>query len=178
MRPLPDCERSRGSQPTSSSDPEQMTRSASRMRAMRLGRASMRCGSWRAVVAETTETLSPPSSCASADHSGSQAKMFSAKTGLAMNRRTAGRRFFMLTSELVRAVRELQPHAAELAWIPVDHHRMAFRVVGTEDRKIRGVQRARDAGGPGVQLVVAVARAPLRQELANALQVPARLARR
>src|SRR6185503_11988682 len=105
MRPLPDCERSRGSQPTSSSDPEQMTRSASRMRAMRLGRASMRCGSWRAVVAETTETLSPPSSCASADHSGSQAKMFSAKTGLAMNRRTAGRRFFMLTSELVRAVR-------------------------------------------------------------------------
>src|SRR6266850_3094566 len=78
MRSLPDDVKSNGSQPTSSSDPEQITRSAERMRAIRLGRASIRCGSCNGVTAEKTDTLSPPSSCASAAHSGSQAKTLSA----------------------------------------------------------------------------------------------------
>src|SRR5688572_2249444 len=51
---------------------------------MRLGRASMRCGSCSAVVAVYTLTLSPPSSCARAPHSGTVAKTpRSAATGLA-----------------------------------------------------------------------------------------------
>src|SRR5467141_1942097 len=74
MRSLPDCVSNSGSQPTSSSAPEQMSRSALRARAMRLGRASIRCGSCSPVVAEYTDTLSPPSSSASAPHSGSHAR--------------------------------------------------------------------------------------------------------
>jgi len=52
--------------------------SALRARAIRLGRASMRCGSCSAVVALVTLILSPPISLASAAHSGSQARMVSA----------------------------------------------------------------------------------------------------
>src|SRR5258706_6670465 len=172
MRPLPDCCRSSGSQPISSSEPEQMTRSASRMRAIRLGRASMRCGSDRAVVADTTETLSPPSSCASDAHSGSQAKTLNANAGAAARVQSNAihplrRRVFMLVaSEPVRAVRaeahdvleehlivglalarvvarKLQAHAAELARIPVDHDGVALRGVAREDRKVSRAQRAR-----------------------------------
>ena len=68
-----DCWSSTGSQPTSSSMPVQTSRSALRMRAIRLGRASMRCGSCKAVVVDVTLSLSPPSSVASDAHSGSQA---------------------------------------------------------------------------------------------------------
>src|SRR5712664_2061708 len=74
MRSLPDCVSNSGSQPISSSAPEQIIRSALRARARRLGRASIRCGSCSAVVAEYTDTLSPASSSASAPHSGSHAR--------------------------------------------------------------------------------------------------------
>src|SRR5258706_4194176 len=150
MRSLPDCVSSNGSQPTSSSEPEHTTRSALRMRAIRLGRASMRCGSCSAVVAEKTETLSPPSSCASAPHSGSQAKTFTAApaghaSSTAPDARSNLRSVFMcIASELVRAMRaqahavldnehddglveprviarELQPDTAELALNTLDH---------------------------------------------------------
>src|SRR6267143_2519270 len=211
MRSLPDCVSSNGSQPTSSSEPEHTTRSALRMRAIRLGRASMRCGSCRAVVAEKTATLSPPSSCASAPHSGSQAKTFRAvaagpASSTAPNAARNLRRVFMcIASEPVRAMRaeahdvlekelvvglveprvvprELQPDAAELARIPVHHHRVALRVVAAEDRKIRCAQRAGveepDVRRARIKPVIAVANAPLRQELVHALQIPARLARR
>src|SRR5205807_10529259 len=124
------------------------------------------------VVAEKTETLSPPSSCAIAPHSGSQLKTFSAapaghaSTAVA-NARSNSRRVFMCVAlEPVRAVRaeahdvlekdlvvglveprvvprELQPDAAELARVPVHHYRVALRVVAAEDREIRRAQRAR-----------------------------------
>jgi hypothetical protein len=71
---LPDCCSSTGSQPISSSAPVQTTRSALRARAIRLGLAWIWCGSWSAVVATETSTSLPPSSCASAPHSGSHAK--------------------------------------------------------------------------------------------------------
>src|SRR5713226_4555646 len=74
MRSLPDCVSNSGSQPISSSAPEQIIRSALRARARRLGRASIRCGSCNAVVAVYTDTLSPPSSSVSAPHSGSHAR--------------------------------------------------------------------------------------------------------
>src|SRR6266850_5889434 len=170
MRSLPDCVSNNGSHPTSSSDPEQITRSALRMRAIRLGRASMRCGSCFAVVAEKTETLSPPSSCASAPHSGSHAKtLMAAKVGHAsrphaMPRQTLKIVFMSVPSEPVRAVRaqahdvleehlvvglvharvvarELQADAAELARAPVDHRGVALRLVRGQDRKIRRAQR-------------------------------------
>src|SRR3954471_23262845 len=57
--------------------------------------------------------------------------------------------------------RELQTHAAELAWVPVDHRRVALRLVVGEDREVGRRERARidqaDAGGTRIQLVVAVA---------------------
>src|SRR5467141_4715227 len=208
MRSLPDCVRSNGSQPTSSSEPEHTTRSALRMRAIRLGRASMRCGSCSAVVAKKTETLSPPSSCASAPHSGSQAKTFSAAPAghastAVPNARSNLRRVFMcIASELVRAVRaqahdvlekelvvglveprviarELQPDAAELARVPVDHRRVALWPVALQDREIRRAQRTGihqpDIRRARIKPVIAVADAPLRQELVHALQIPSRL---
>src|SRR6267143_6278889 len=210
MRSLPDCVSSNGSQPTSSSEPEHTTRSALRMRAIRLGRASMRCGSCRAVVAEKTATSSPTSSCASAPHSGSQAKTFRAAaaghaSSTAPNAARNSRIVFMsIASELVRAMRaqaydvlekelvvglveprvvprELEPDAAELARIPVHHHRVALRVVAAEDREIRRAQRSglhqSDARRTRIKPVIAVADPPLRQELVHALQIPARLAR-
>src|SRR6202165_94975 len=208
MRSLPDCVSSNGSQPTSSSEPEQISRSALRMRAIKLGRASMRCGSCRAVVAEKTETLSPPSSCASAPHSGSQAKTFSAApaghASIAVpNARSNLRRVFMFVAlEPVRAMRaeahdvlekelvvglveprvvprELQTNAAGLARVPVDHRRMPLRLVGFEDREIRRAQRTGihqpDVRRARIKPVVAVAEAPLRQELVHTLQIPSRL---
>src|SRR6185503_19469749 len=81
---LPDFDVSSGSQPISSCEAEHTTRSAERIFAIRLGRASMRWGSCKAVVAEYTETLSPPSSAASAPHSGSHANtLIAAKAGRA-----------------------------------------------------------------------------------------------
>src|SRR6266851_9403338 len=164
MRSLPDCVSNKGSQPISSSEPEQITRSALRIREIRLGRASMRCASWRAVIAENTDSLSPPSSCASAAHSGSQAKTLSAAIAgipVAINPKVTSnlRIVFMVASELVRAVRakthdvleeylvirlalprvvarELQPDAAELARVPVDHGSVPRGVVAAEDRKV------------------------------------------
>src|SRR6266480_6132353 len=132
----------------------------------------MRCGSCSAVVAKKTATLSPPSSCASAPHSGSQAKTFSAApaghASIAVpNARSNLRRVFMwIALEPVRAVRaeahdvlekelvvglveprvvprELQPDAAELARVPVHHYCVALRAVAAEDREIRRAQRAR-----------------------------------
>src|SRR5712692_6532165 len=145
------------------------------MRAIRLGRASIRCGSWSAVVAEYTDTLSPPSSCARALHSGSQANTLSAAvagratTSELMAKTNLRIAFMFVTLEFVGAVRaqthdvleeyllvsrvaaglvarELQPHAAELARAPVDHHGVPRRVVGGEDREIRRVERSREAG--------------------------------
>src|SRR5258706_10011202 len=111
MRSLPDCVKSSGSQPTSSSEPEQITRSAERMRAMRLGRASMRWGSCAGETAEVTATLSPPSSWARAAHSGSQANTLRAaaagnekRTGI-KNERVLKSVFMFVASELVGAVR-------------------------------------------------------------------------
>src|SRR5258705_12142250 len=81
------------------------------MRAIRLGRASIRWGSCSAVVAEYTETLSPPSSCARAPHSGSQTKTLSAAAaGSPANAEASAitnfRNVFMfVTSEFVGAVR-------------------------------------------------------------------------
>src|SRR6266850_2042330 len=209
MRSFPPCVKSSGSQPISSSEPEQMTRSALRMRETRLGRASMRCGSCIGVVAENTESLSPPSSCASAAHSGSQAKTFTAAvTGTAAAPMAKAKSILkslsmFVASELVRAVRaqahdvleehlgvgqaharvvasELQPDAAELARVPVDHDAVLLRLVAREDREIR----RRQAGGRGVeidragaQLIEAISRAPLRQELVDALRIPAGLPR-
>ena len=53
-----------------------------RSRAISDGRAWIWCGSWRALVATKTSTLSPPSSLASAPHSGSQANTSSARAPL------------------------------------------------------------------------------------------------
>src|SRR5882672_1552533 len=188
-----------------------MTRSALRMRETRLGRASMRCGSCIGVVAANTETLSPPSSCASAAHSGSQAKTFTAAvTGTAAAPMAKAKSILkslsmFVASELVRAVRaqahdvleehlrvgqsharvvacELQPDAAELARVPVDHDAVLLRLVGGEDREVRGGPHARihqpDTGAAGAQLIEAISCAPLRQELVDALRIPPRLSRR
>src|SRR2546425_8155463 len=154
MRGLPLWVSSSGIQPISSSEPEQTNRSAERIRAMRLGRASIRGASCSAVVAEYTDTLSPPSSCATAPHSGSQAKTLSAAaagsaTTAEPNATTNLRIVFMfVTLEFVGAVRAqthdvlekylmvgrvaaglvargLQADTAELARAPIDHHRVA-----------------------------------------------------
>src|SRR6266540_2316531 len=136
------------------------------MRAIKLGRASIRCASCSAVVAVYTDTLSPPSSCTRAPHSGSQAKTLSAAvagsaTATELNATTNLRIVFMfVTSEFVGAVRaqthdvlekylmvgrvaaglvarRLQANATELARAPIDHHRVAGRVVRRENRDIR-----------------------------------------
>src|SRR6266852_4216402 len=174
------------------------------MRAIRLGRASILCGSCSAVVAEYTDTLSPPSSCARAPHSGSQAKMLiAAAAGSAANAApiaiTNPRIVFMFAPlEFVGAVRAqthdvleknlmighvaaglvargLQADPAELARAPIDHHRVAGRVVRSEDREIRRGERSRKAFVPGIQPVVAIAVPPHRDELIDALEIPARL---
>src|SRR3990172_427678 len=169
---FPDCVSSSGSQPASRSAPVQITRSAERTRAMRLGRGWIRCGFCRAVVPVYTETGSPASSCASAPHSGSQAKTLSAAmAGNATMAEPDAPRilrivFMSITSEFVGAMRtqthdvleqdlivgysetrlvarELQPDAAELARVPIGHQRMALRGVVSQDRKISGREHAR-----------------------------------
>src|SRR5262249_8963238 len=79
-------------------------------------------------------------------------------------------------------LRDLQTDAAELARAPVDHHGVPGRVVLGEYRKVRGRKRARidetDARRAGAQPVVAIAYAPHRDELIDALEVPAGLRRR
>src|SRR6266700_1315837 len=171
MRGLPLWVSSSGIQPISSSEPEQTNRSAERIRAMRLGRASIRCASCSAVVAVYTDTLSPPSSCTRAPHSGSQAKTLSAAaagsaTATELSATTNLRNVFMfVTLEFVGAVRaqthdvlekylmvgrvaaglvarRLQADSAELARAPIDHHRVAGRVVRGEDREIGRVERS------------------------------------
>ena len=69
----PDCWSSTGSQPTSSSMPVQTSRSALRMRAIRLGRASMRCGSCKRRGRRRDLELVAAQLLASDAHSGSQA---------------------------------------------------------------------------------------------------------
>src|SRR6266487_4445717 len=71
--------------------------------------------------------------------------------------------------------RKLQPYAAELARAPVGHHRVARRVVRGEDRKIRRAERSRKAGASRIQPVIAIADPPHRDELIDALEIPARL---
>src|SRR5581483_1352722 len=164
MRALPLCVKSSGSQPISSSEPEQISTSALRNRAIRLGRASTRWGSCCAVVAENTETLSPPSSWASDAHSGSQVKTLSAAAGQASAAVSEPSNtlssVFICASECMRAMRAqaddvlqehlvvrlthariiarvLQPHAAEFARVPVDHQAVLLRLVAGQDRKIR-----------------------------------------
>src|SRR5882672_5913184 len=203
---FPLCVSRSGIHPISSSEPEHTSRSAERIRAMRLGRASTRCGSCSAVVAEYTDTLSPPSSCASALHSGSQANTLSAAAaGSAASAEPSattnlGIAFMFVTSEFVGAVgaqthdvleeylivghvaarfvaRDLQADPAELARAPVDHHGVARRVVRGEDREIGRVERSRKTGGARVQPVISIADPPHRDELINALEIPARLHR-
>src|SRR5438876_840648 len=171
MRGLPLWVSSSGIQPISSSEPEQTNRSAERMRAIKLGRASIRCASCSAVVAVYTDTLSPPSSCTRAPHSGSQAKTLSAAAaGSAANTEPnamANLRivFMFVPLEFVGAVRAqtydvlekylmvgrvaaglvargLQADPAELARTPIDHHRVAGRVVRRENRDIRRGDRS------------------------------------
>src|SRR5688572_2168790 len=179
-----------GSQPASSSAPVATTRSAPRARAMRLGRASMRCGSCSAVVAVYTFTFSPPSSCASAPHSGTVAKtLICAAAGKATDRHSiASSVVFMAASITMRTVGpeaqdvlqehlvvgqtlcelaagELQAQARELRGAPVDHRARAPR------RVVDVVHAAR------IEPVVTHARAPFGMELPHALQVPAALAR-
>src|SRR5688572_11313306 len=178
-----------GSQPASSSAPVATTRSAPRARAMRLGRASMRCGSCSAVVAVYTFTLSPPSSWASAPHSGTVAKTLSCAAAGATHRHSsvANSFVFMAASIAVRAMRpeaqdvlqehlvvghalrelapgELKAQARELRGAPVDHRARAPRRVADF------VHAAR------IEPVVARADAPFGMELPHALQVPAALA--
>src|SRR5260221_322737 len=177
MRSLPACVKSNGSQPISSSDPEQITRSALRMRETSVGRAWMRCGSCIGVTAENTDSLSPASSWESAAHSGSQANTFSAAlAGAAIAANAAAammlyRVFMSIALEPVRAVRaqahdvleehlrvglaharvvarKLQANAAELARIPVDHHAVLLRLVAGEDREIR----RRQDGPRGIEI--------------------------
>src|SRR5690349_4291556 len=196
MRALPLCVKSSGSQPISSCEPEQISTSALRKRAIRLGRASTRCGSCCAVVAEKTFTLSPPSSCASEAHSGSQVKTLSAAAGHAMNAvRMVNASFstvFMLSSERMRAMRaeahdvleehlvvrlvrarviarQLQPDPAELTRVPVEHHAVLLWLVAGKDRESRG---RIDTHAAGVEPVVAIAHAPLRHELIHRLRIP------
>src|SRR6185295_17901892 len=123
-------------------------------------------------VAGYTDTLSPPSSWASAAHSGSHANTLSAAAAGSMasavlnatkNLRIV---FMFVTLEFVGAVRAqthdvlekdlvvghvaarlvargLQAHPAELARAPVDHHGLACRVVLGQNREIRRGERAR-----------------------------------
>src|SRR5258708_11887286 len=200
---FPLCVSKRGIQPISSSEPEQINRSVERIRAMRLGRASIRCASCSAVVAEYTDTLSPPSSCARALHSGSQAKALSAAAGSAANAEPiaiANLRivFMFVTLEFVGAVRAqthdvleeylmvgrvaarlvargLQADAAELARAPIDHHRVA-------GRGVRGGERGLPRGGGGwkdcgsaIPPVGAVGHPPHTGEMIDALAETTRL---
>src|SRR5580765_1958740 len=72
--------------------------------------------------------------------------------------------------------RELQADAAELRRTPVDHGAVARRiVVGEEQRRLSVGQPESVRGRAVVETVVAVADAPARHELVDALQVPARL---
>src|SRR5664279_5739073 len=128
---LPDCCSSTGSQPISSSAPVQTTRSAFRVRAIRLGLAWIWCGSCKALVATDTSTRLPPSCCASAPHSGSQAKTCSAACA-GMDSSASGapsrvrnrNRWFMICSEgrsvAVRAVRA-QAHLVLKEQLVVGH---------------------------------------------------------
>src|SRR5437588_458931 len=76
--------------------------------------------------------------------------------------------------------RVLQANAAEFTRAPIDHQGVLLRLIAGEDREVRrreaGSRRV-DADGTGVEPVVAIARAPRRQELIDALRIPARLAR-
>src|SRR5258708_19513650 len=96
------------------------------MREIKLGRASIRCASCSAVVAEYTDTLSPPSSCARALHSGSQAKTLNAAAaGSAANAEPNAmanlRIVFMFAPlEFVGAMRAQTHHALE-KYLAVGH---------------------------------------------------------
>src|SRR5438034_160041 len=77
-------------------------------------------------------------------------------------------------ARLVRG--ELQPDAAELGGTPVDHQRVALGVVIREQqRRVCRGQPETVGDGAVTKLIVAVADAPLRHELVDALQVPAGL---
>src|SRR5258705_8799122 len=68
---------------------------------------------------------------------------------------------------------ELQPDAAEFAWIPVDHRGGAMRVV-VESLHVAGIEIA-DAHVAAVKTVVAQTHAPVRMKLIHALHIPPRL---
>src|SRR5256885_13096456 len=71
---------------------------------------------------------------------------------------------------------ELQPDAAELAGTPVDHQRVALRVVIREQqRRVCRGQPDAVANSAVIKLIAAVADPPLGHELVDALPVPARL---
>src|SRR5438094_3142135 len=77
-------------------------------------------------------------------------------------------------ARLVRG--ELQADAAELGGTPVDHQRVALGVVIREQQRRVCRGQPETVGDRAVtKLIVAVADAPLRHELVDALQVPARL---
>src|SRR5262249_28359688 len=197
--PLPAWRSSTGSQPISSSAPVQTRRSAPRMRAIRAGRAWIWWGSCRPLVAANTSTLSPPSSLANAAHSGSQANTDSAdasrlasinaSAAISMQRRVTNRMVIAASSELVGAVRaeahgvlqedlvvglrhrvvahQIEAIAAELAGVVFDHQAVAEAVHA--ERVDRGADERRIDRGR-VELVVAIAGAPTRHELVDALQ--------
>src|SRR5262245_33426321 len=172
MRELPNSWSRTGNHPISSCAPVATTRSAVRVRAMRLGFASTRCTSWNALVAVYTLTRSPPSSVASAPQSAVVARILSAAfAGMAQARQASTARlrmivFMIVLLELVRAVRAnaveileedlaiervvgarfvprvLRAQPRELARIPVEHERVS-RGRGVEQRgKVLGRQYA------------------------------------
>src|SRR4051812_14155673 len=181
-------------------------RSASRARAMRLGLASTRCGSCRAVMAVVTRTLSPPISFERAPHSGSQARTLSAASaGSGIVNRNKMRIRLMAALEGMRAMcaeavdvlqdqlaigdrdarlvgGKLQAKAAELGRAPVHHDGIARRVIsGHQQPEVRSARSepVRDDGVVDravIEAVVAVSDAPARHELIDRLRVPARLA--
>src|SRR5688572_1347496 len=158
----------------------------------------MRCGSWRAVVAEATLARSPASSCTRDAHSGSQASTLRAARAGAANPRHAAKRTInlfigRLRSETMRAVsaeavdvlqddlivldaqhgailRKLEAKPGKLARRIIEHDRMPIGPV------LLGCDRRRaEVDGAGVKPVVPVARPPSRHELENPLGVPAGL---
>src|SRR5687767_14699395 len=84
---------------------------------------------------------------------------------------------FAVVARLVPGV--LGAQSREFRRVPVEHQRRALRASRKQRRKSRRRERTRideaDARRAGVERVVTQARAPARQELVDALHVPARL---
>src|SRR5690606_8282119 len=167
-----------GSQPISSCAPEHTSRSALRIRAIRLGRASTTWTSCNALVATSTRMVSPASSSRRAPHSGSQANARNlASAGRLIENRSAtsniGNLCISNSLDLVRAMctethlvlqsehmvdvvglrfvaRHLQAQHAELAGVPGQRSGLPSRI------EVAGIRSA----GSCPQTVVAVSDVP------------------